>query len=200
VPGVKERLEVLRASLDSAAIGRALAMAPTEVDRLFHDGRAAAPFCEVWALHLFGYRGRRNRNEPITGALEAELTHDVQVRTMVQRIKFQPSGDQGKGRSSSQEKMVAALERVETWVVADVRCWPSINFYPIDTKLLLREAWAGRLGVNGWTAKQFERWLAQTYVIRLEPVTLTRLAASSNGTTGGHHADPAIEHPPQPLP
>jgi hypothetical protein len=191
---VKERLEVLRASLDNAAIGRALAMSEAEVDRLFHDGRAAAPFCEVWAAHLFGYQGRRNRNEHLTGKLAADLSHDVQVRVLVRRIKFQPSGDQGKGRSSSQEKMVAALERVETWVVADVRCWPHVNFYPIDTKLLLREAWAGRLRTNGWTSKQFEQFVAQTFVVRLEPVTLTRLAASSNGTTGptgGLHANPA---------
>jgi hypothetical protein len=172
----RERLEVLRATLDNDAIARVLALSPGEVDQLFHDGRAAAPFCERWALHLFGYQGRHNRNEAITGTLQADLSHDVQVRVLVKRILFQPSGDQGKGRSSSKDKLVAALERVETWVVADVRCWPNVNFYPLDTKLLLREAWAGRLGTAGWTAKRFEQWLAQTFTVKLEPVSQARLS------------------------
>jgi hypothetical protein len=177
----RERLEVLRATLDSAAIGRPLALSAAEVDRLFSDGRVCSGFAEVWAAHLFGYQGRRNRNEHLTGKLAADLSHDVQVRVMVRRIKFQPSGNQGKGRPVSQDDVIGALERVETFVVVDVRCWPTINVYPLDTKPLLRAAHGGQLTTNGWSARVFDDWLSRTFTVRLVPVSLTRLAGPPTG-------------------
>jgi hypothetical protein len=173
----KERLDARRVTLDRASIAAALSLQPAEVDRLFRDGRIMSGFAEVWASHLFGFRPRANRNARITGAVAADLTHEVQVRVLVEHIYFHPSGNQGKGREAKLDDVVAALERVETFVVVDVRCWPAMNFYPLDTKRLLAAVHSRQLGTGGWSAKRFDEWLGRSFAVSLVPARLVEHAA-----------------------
>jgi hypothetical protein len=109
----------------------------------------------------------------------AKVPHDVRVRAMVKHIRFQESGDQGKGRECDLAALIAALERIETVVVVDVRGWPAVNFIPVDSKALLRLVREGGLGVKGLSAKQFDAWLARAFAVVIEQIPLERLRAGA---------------------
>jgi hypothetical protein len=159
----RERLVIRRLTLAVEQIGEALQLTPAEVVELGREGRVMGWIAEIWAGRLYHYERRANRNQHINGTVPAKVAHDVAVRTLNSHIKFQASGNQGKGRPCSQADVIAALERVETFVVIDLRAFPSINFLPLDTKLLLRAAHTGELTRAGWSAKRFDDWVSRTH-------------------------------------
>jgi hypothetical protein len=163
---VRPVLEVRRATLSVEAIATALQLTPGETRELFHDGRLVGWLAELWSARLYGYRRRVNRNDAVHGSPE----HPVSVRTLNSHIRFQPSGNQGKGRVCSQDDVIAALERVERFVVVDVRCFPAINFLPLESRRLLKAALELELTPTGWAARRFDDWLSRTYTTQIVPV------------------------------
>jgi hypothetical protein len=186
MPPNKESLQVLRVILSRDAIARALMLTGEEVVELFRDARLTGRLAEVWGERLFRYT--RHTNSNFAGSDGRILLgpigrYDISVRAFSKSIKFQQSKFMGSGRSCSQDDLIHSLENVETMVVVDLREFPAVSFYPLNTKSLLRLAHSGRLTPGGMSAKRFDAWIAETFAVSISqapPVCLSRGAISGD--------------------
>ena len=177
VPVLKDRLTIVQAELSLEPICDALGISRDEALEKFRDPRITSWFAEIWGERLFGYRKHLNPNHPGSDgaiALGAIGRFDISVRCFNRgAIKFQKSKHIGSGRSASAEDLVAAVESVERVVVVDLREFPRLRFFPIDSKALLRLIRLGRLTVRGITPGRFDSWVADAFETRTVAVSLT---------------------------
>ena len=165
----RDRLTIVQAELSLEAICGALRLSRDEAVAKFRDPRITSWFAEIWGERLFGYRKHLNPNHPGSDgaiALGAIGRFDISVRCFNRgAIKFQKSKHIGSGRRASAEDLVAAVEGVERVVVVDLRAFPRLRFFPIDSKSLLRLIRLGRLTTSGITPGRFDTWIAEAFSV-----------------------------------
>jgi hypothetical protein len=167
----KQQLVVVQASLSLAEIARSLRISESDAIEKFQDPRVTSWFAEIWGETLFGYRRHVSSNHP---GSDAQLAlgpigrFDISVRCFNKgNIKFQKSKFIGFGRNASAEDLIASVEDVERMVVVDLRRFPLLSFYPIDSKSILRLIRLGELTKSGITPRRFDAWIARDFdVIR----------------------------------
>lgn len=163
-----ESLQVLRCKLSDEAISVALMLTPEQTAELFNDGRLVGWLAKIWGERLFKYR-RYGLNHPGPNgcyplpARANSVEHKVHVRCFRDDIKFQRSGNMGVGRKCSQDDVITMLRGLETYVLVDIRGFPLLDFYPLDTKSLLPFAHDGQLTRSGMSAKKFDRWVRTAF-------------------------------------
>ena len=172
----KAPLMVLRTSLSLEAISDALRISPDDAVAKFQDARVTSWFAEIWGERLFNYTKHASANQAGSDAAIAlgDIGRfDIGVRCFFRNtIKFQKSKFIGSGRSATTDDLIASLEDVERYVIVDLREFPTLNFYPLDTKALLRLVRDGKLSVNGISPSRFDAWIAETFQVTVKEFDL----------------------------
>lgn len=57
-------------------------------------------------------------------------------------------------------------------MVVDLRGFPLLSFYPIDSKAILRLIRTGRLTTSGLTPRRFDKWMTEEFTLELLTVDL----------------------------
>jgi hypothetical protein len=68
--------------------------------------------------------------------------------------------------------LLESVEAVERIVLVDLRQFPILNFYPIDSKDILRLIRKGELTNTGLTPRRFDAWLEADFDIRLTDIVI----------------------------
>lgn len=172
----KQRLEVVQSTLLVDEIARALRISPEDAAEKFKDPRVASWFAEIWGETLFGYRRHPSSNNPGSDgrlSLGKIGRFEISVRCFNKgSIRFQKSKFIGSGRRSTTDDLIQSVEEVERIVLVDLREFPTLSFYPIDSKAILKLIRTGKLKSNGMTPKRFEAWIAQDFVLEKSTVEL----------------------------
>lgn len=172
----KTPLTVLRTSLSLDEISKALRITPDEAIAKFQDARVTSWFAEIWGERLFNYTKHLSANHPGSDAAIAlgDIGRfDIGVRCFFKNtLKFQKSKFIGSGRSATNEDLIASVEGVERYIIVDLRGFPTMDFYPLDTKALLRLIYEGKLTVNGITPTRFDNWIADAFHVSLKEIEL----------------------------
>jgi hypothetical protein len=167
---IKAKMTVLVMLFAVDEIARSLFLTPDEVLEQFSDARLTGRLAEVWGTRLFGYRRHANSNLPGSDGnilLGPIGRYNISVRAFRRSLKFQQSKFIGSGRICLQEDLVQSLAHVEVVVAVDLRGFPEVRFYPIDSKCLLRLALEGSLTPAGMSAERFDRWVSDSFDIQV---------------------------------
>lgn len=172
----KPNLTVLRTQLSLPAISDALRISPEDAVAKFQDARVTSWFAEIWGERLFNYTKHASANQAGSDAAIAlgDIGRfDIGVRCFFKNtLKFQKSKFIGSGRSATTDDLIASLEDVERYVIVDLRCFPTLDFYPLDTKALLRLVRNGQLTVNGISPARFDAWVSETFEVTIKDFVL----------------------------
>lgn len=57
-------------------------------------------------------------------------------------------------------------------MVVDLRGFPLLSFYPIDSKAILTLIRTGRLTTSGLTPRRFDKWMTEEFTLELLTVDL----------------------------
>lgn len=174
---IKEKMQVMQCSFSLEDIAKSLCISIAEASEKFKDARITGPFAEIWGTKIYRFQRHANSNFPgsdgkiILGPIGR---YNISVRSFCRRISFQRSKFIGGGRGKcTQENLMTSLEEVEKVIAVDIRDFPTIIFYPIDSKWLLRFGREGRLTPTGMTAKIFENWIYSTFDVEITAVDNT---------------------------
>lgn len=169
-------LTVLRTSLSLEAISDALRITPEDVIAKFQDARVTSWFAEIWGERLFNYTKHVSANNPGSDAAIAlgDIGRfEIGVRCFFRNtLKFQKSKFIGSGRSATLDDLIASLEDIERYVIVDLRGFPRLDFYPLDTKALLRLVREGKLTTNGISPSRFDLWIADSFDVTVKEIEL----------------------------
>jgi hypothetical protein len=169
-------LTVMRASLSLGGISDALRISPEDVVAKFQDARVTSWFAEIWGERLFNYTKHASANQAGSDAAIAlgDIGRfDIGVRCFYRNtIKFQKSKFIGSGRSATKQDLIASLEDVERYVIVDLRQFPTLDFYPLDTKALLRLVYEDKLTVSGISPTRFDAWIADKFDVTVKSFEL----------------------------
>jgi hypothetical protein len=163
-----------RMSLDD--IVRALRISELDALEKFRDARITSWFAEIWGETLFGFRRHPSSNYPGSDA-QIRLGNigrfDISVRSFNKRnIKFQKSKFIGSGRKATANDLIDSVEGVERVVIVDLRKFPVLDFYPIDSKDILRQIRQGSLTTAGLTPRRFDSWIAAEYDLKMMEIEI----------------------------
>lgn len=163
----KNQLTVLRTTLSVEDISKALRISPEDVIAKFQDARVTSWFAEIWGERLFNYTKHVSANHAGSDAAIAlgDIGRfDIGVRCFFRStLKFQKSKFIGSGRSATMDDLIASVEDVERYVIVDLRGFPTLDFYPLDSKALLRLIREGKLTTNGISPARFDAWIAESF-------------------------------------
>jgi hypothetical protein len=169
-------LTVARAVLSVRAISDALRISEDDVVAKFQDARVTSWFAEIWGERLFNYTKHQSANHAGSDAAIAlgDIGRfDIAVRCFFRStLKFQKSKFIGSGRSATMADLIASVEDVERYVIVDLRSFPTLDFYPIDTKALLRLIREGKLTTNGISPTRFDAWIAESFSVSVKEFEL----------------------------
>ena len=177
----KDALTIVEAELSLEELTAALRISSQDALEKFRDPRITSWFAEIWGERLFSYRKHLNSNHPGSDAkidLGTMGRFDISVRCFNKgTIKFQKSKHIGSGRHATPEDLIEAIESVERVVIVDLRSFPLLRFFPIDSKSLLRLVRQNKLTTSGITGKRFDAWIAESFNstirrIELKPETI----------------------------
>lgn len=172
----KSTLIVLRTALSLEEISNALRISPEDAVAKFQDARVTSWFAEIWGERLFNYTKHANANQAGSDAAIAlgDIGRfDIGVRCFFRNtIKFQKSKFIGSGRSATTEDLIASLEDIERYVIVDLRAFPTLDFYPLDTKRLLKLVYEGKLTTSGISPSRFDQWVADTFAVTVKDFVL----------------------------
>lgn len=172
----KSALTVLRTKLSLDDISKALRITPEEAVAKFQDARITSWFAEIWGERLFNYTKHLSANHPGSDAAIAlgDIGRfDIGVRCFFRNtIKFQKSKFIGSGRSATMDDLISSIEDVERYVIVDLRQFPQLDFYPLDTKALLRLVREGKLKTNGISPARFDAWVAESFDVTVKEIEL----------------------------
>lgn len=169
-------LTVLRTELSIVALKDALHISMDDVVTKFQDARVTSWFAEIWGERLFNYTKHVSANHPGSDAAIALGNigrFDIAVRCFNRNtLKFQKSKFIGSGRSASVDDLIESVESVERYVIVDLRAFPILDFYPLDTKALLKLIRLGKLGVNGISPARFDDWIVRSFNVEVKHISL----------------------------
>lgn len=172
----QQKLTVVQAELSLVQLANALRISEVDAVEKFQDPRVTSWFAEIWGETLFGYRRHPSSNHPGSDgqlALGAIGRFDISVRCFNKgSIKFQKSKFIGFGRSTSADDLIASVEEVERMVVVDLRQFPKLFFYPLDSKAILRLIRLGELTKSGLTPRRFDAWIARDFAVSYKEISL----------------------------
>jgi hypothetical protein len=175
MPG-KKHLTVVRSKLSLDEIAKALRVSEKDALEKFKDPRVTSWFAEIWGETLFGYKRHPSSNNPGSDAQIAIGNlgrFEISVRCFNKgAIKFQKSKYIGSGRTATRQHLVDSVNDVERVVVVDISRFPELTLYPIDSKDLLGEIWAGTLTTSGFTPKRFRNWLNTNFEIVAKDINI----------------------------
>lgn len=172
----KQQLVVVKSTLELDLIARALRITERDAIEKFKDPRVASWFAEIWGETLFSYRRHASSNHPGSDAklaLGPIGRFDISVRCFnAGNVKFQKSKFIGSGRKSTPDDLINSVEEVERIVIVDLREFPLLSFYPIDSKSILKLIRAGRLTTVGLTPRRFDAWIVEEFSIQTAIIDL----------------------------
>ncbi len=172
----KDRITVVEAAFSLDDIAAALKLTPHDVIEKFRDPRITSWFAEIWGERLFGYKKHLNSNYAGSdGAIQlGDMGRfDISVRCFnTNGVKFQKSKFIGSGRRATPDDLIESIESVERYVLVDLRQFPLLRFYPIDSKALLRLIRLGKLTASGITTRAFDRWIAEAFDVTVNRIAL----------------------------
>jgi hypothetical protein len=172
----REHITVVEAEFSLQDIAAALKLTPDDVARKYRDPRIVSWFAEIWGERLFGYKKHVNSNHPGSdGAIHlgAMGRFDISVRCFnTNGIKFQKSKFIGSGRKATQEDLIESIESVERYVLVDLRQFPVLRFFPIDSKALLRLIRHGKLTTSGIGSNRFDVWVSDVFDLTVARIAL----------------------------
>jgi len=172
----KQQLVVILSNLSLAELARSLRISERDAIEKFQDPRVTSWFAEIWGETLFGYRRHASSNHPGSDgqvALGPIGRFHISVRCFNKgSIKFQKSKFIGYGRKTSADDLIASVEEVECMVIVDLRRFPRLSFYPIDSKSILRLIRQGELTKSGLTPRRFDAWIARDFNLVYKTVDL----------------------------
>lgn len=116
------------------------------MERLFRDGRTAAPFMEETIAFTFDDWKR------VPGNKDHDVVDDIErkweVRCMTTGISFAPSNTMGAGREFSEEALLEKLKAIEGYLICDVFKFPKVDVYPVSAERV-HDLWNNyQLGAN----------------------------------------------------
>ena len=183
----KQELVVVQSILSLEEIANALRIAEADAIEKFQDPRVASWFAEIWGETLFGYRRHASSNHPGSDAalsLGPIGRFDISVRCFNKgNIKFQKSKFIGSGRRGNVDDLITSVEEVERMVVVDLRKFPCLTFYPLDSKSILRLIRTGRLTNTGLTPRRFDAWITEEYLLEFKTIELPIPSSPNDSAT-----------------
>ena len=133
----KDFLTIVEAELSLDELRTALRITQEDALAKFKDPRITSWFAEIWGERLFSYSKHLNSNHPGSDAkidLGTIGRFDISDRCFNKgTIKFQKSKHIGSGRKATMEDLIEAIESVERVVIVDLRKFPLLRFFPIDS-------------------------------------------------------------------
>lgn len=142
----------------------------------FQDARVTSWFAEIWGERLFNYTKHASANHAGSDAaimLGDIGRFDISVRCFFRNtLKFQKSKYIGSGRSATFQDLITSIEDVERYVVVDLRSFPILDFYPLDSKALLKLIREGKLTVSGISPTRFDTWIADAFDVTVKEIEL----------------------------
>jgi len=165
----KQTLYVVKATLSLDEIAAALRISSIDAAEKFTDPRVSSWFAEIWGETLFGFKRHPSSNYP---GSDAKLTlgsigrFEISVRCFNKgKIKFQKSKFIGSSRHGTMDDLIQSVEDVERIVVVDLRNFPVLEFYAIDSKADLKLIRTGELTLNGMTPRRFDAWISRDFIV-----------------------------------
>lgn len=172
----RDKLTVLETTFSAEAIADALRLSPDQVIAKFRDPRVTSWFAELWGERLFGYAAHANANHPGSDAaigLGDIGRFDIAVRCFqANAIKFQKSKFIGSGRSATTDDLLESIESVERYLIVDLRLFPTVVFYPLDSKALLKLVRQEKLTVSGISPRRFDAWIVDAFEVEHKVISL----------------------------
>ena len=172
----RQALTVVRSTLALDEIARALRISSKDALEKFTDPRVVSWFAEIWGETLFGFRRHPSSNHPGSDAslvLGAIGRFDISVRCFNKgNVKFQKSKFIGSGRKGTTSDLIESVEAVERIVIVDLRDFPTLDFYPIDSKIVLKRIREGQLTLTGLTPKRFAAWMSEIFEIDVVEIAI----------------------------
>ncbi len=142
----------------------------------FQDARVTSWFAEIWGERLFNYTKHASANHAGSDAaimLGDIGRFDISVRCFFRNtLKFQKSKYIGSRRSATFQDLITSIEDVERYVVVDLRSFPILDFYPLDSKALLKLIREGKLTVSGISPTRFDTWIADAFDVTVKEIEL----------------------------
>ena len=176
----KDIIHVREMLLPLDDLARSLFLTSDEVIEQFQDARLTGRLAELWGTRFYGYRKHTNSNMAgsdgsiILGPIGR---YNIGVRAFRKSLKFQQSKYMGKGRTCTQDDLIHSLEAIENFIAVDLRRFPRVLFYPLDSKPLLRMAYAKQVTPTGMSAERFDQWIAYTFDMSVEQANCREAAA-----------------------
>jgi hypothetical protein len=172
----RQPLSVVKATLSLDEIARSLRISTVDAAEKFKDPRVASWFAEIWGETLFGYKRYANSNNPGSDAklaLGVIGRFEISVRCFnAGNIRFQKSKFIGSNRKGTIEDLIQSVEEVERVVLVDLRRFPTLSFYPIDSKAVLKLIRIGKLTLNGMTPRRFDAWSSEEFDLQPHEIDL----------------------------
>jgi hypothetical protein len=172
----KETLHVVQSTLSIDEIARALRISSADALEKFRDPRVSSWFAEIWGETLFGFKRYPSSNNPGSDAklsLGAIGRFEISVRSFNKgNIRFQKSKFIGSSRRGTMEDLIRSVEEVERIVLVDLRQFPVVVFYPVDSKAILRVIRQGGLSLSGMSPKRFDAWVSKEFELRTVTIDL----------------------------
>lgn len=149
----------------------AAAMSVTEdqMKRGMADGRGAFPFSEHWGI--FYIRHLERIGKPVEGGQKGINTFALTNNG----VNFMMSKDVGSKRGGDLSSLIESINQTRVIMVVDIRSFPDVVFIPVRPEDLVDTVRAGGLGVHGWAANSFYKWMRSRYAFVTKKVPLTRL-------------------------
>ncbi len=172
----KDKITVVEAEFSLEEIASALKLTPNDVVEKFRDPRVTSWFAEIWGERLFAYKKHASSNHPGSDgaiAMGDIGRFDISVRCFnTNGVKFQKSKYIGSGRSAILDELIESIESVERYVLVDLRRFPVLRFYPIDSKALLRLIRQGKLTTSGIGSRRFDAWISEVFDVTVNSIAL----------------------------
>jgi hypothetical protein len=184
---VKQPLSVVKSTLSLDEIARSLRISSVDAAEKFKDARVTSWFAEIWGETLFGYKRHPSSNNPGSDAkmnLGVIGRFEISVRCFNKgKIKFQKSKFIGSSRKGTLDDLIQSVEDVERVVIVDLRIFPTLYFYSIDSKAILKLIRMGHLTLSGMTPTKFDAWVAKEFILEPKEIDLPIPAPPSLGVT-----------------
>jgi hypothetical protein len=96
-------------------------------------------------------------------------------------VRFQTARRVGAKRSCSVPELLRDIREVNRYIVADVRSFPKMIFYPLCARVIEQQVAYGEIAQGGISSEMFDSWVRRSFEVVIEEVALDEDGRASFG-------------------
>jgi hypothetical protein len=96
-------------------------------------------------------------------------------------VRFQTARRVGAKRSCSVAELLRDIRSVNRYIVADVRSFPKMVFYPLCARVIEQQVKYGEITQGGIAPEMFDNWVRRSFNVVVEEVVLDENGRASFG-------------------